>query len=62
MTPKKTKTVKIIDKMCKTCDHEESYHKGGGMLSRKSCMVTGCKCKVFVFGRSRETSSEVVDG
>lgn len=62
MTPKKKKIVEIIDKMCQTCDHEETYHKGGGFLSRVSCMVTGCKCKRFVFGRKRVTRDEVIDG
>jgi hypothetical protein len=57
---KQFKQVEIIDKMCKTCDHEETYHKGGGLLRRLGCMVTGCRCRVFVFGRNRRTVSQVL--
>ena len=61
MTPKKKKIVVIVDEMCKTCDHEKTYHKGGGFLSRVKCLVTGCKCTRFIFGRKREIRSEVFE-
>lgn len=60
---KKTKIVRITEKVCRNCDHEETYHKGGGFLSRVKCLVTGCKCPGWVFGRNKTTESEViVDG
>lgn len=61
MTPKKKKTVKVTERMCKTCDHEETYHKGRGFLRTLSCMVTGCKCKIWVFGYERTLTEEVYE-
>lgn len=58
MTKRKKITVKVAVRICKTCAHEENYHKGLGFLTRLACLVTGCRCRRWEFGRTEMRDEE----